>query len=794
MSLDLTLKNSQFNFKMANLRENKIYEFAEFRLDATHLLLCRNNEEISLTPKAVETLLALVQRRGEVVGKDELMGKIWSDAVVEESNLSQYLHILRKTLGKQSDGKPFIETLKRRGYRFNGEVRVSDSGFSPPGRADAEKNKNGFSLNEGSKYEIKKPNSLHQRVERRGNVLALADWTESEKNSGASELTERQNAVSNSEISNLKSKRWLAVAVVVVILLAAVLFVRYRFAPNSAASPFSDESKKELTILHLTNGGEPLDATVSPDGNYFVYHEQNGATARLWLQQTGQTNRLEIVPPMEKIIGGKTFSPDASFVYFIARAELNAPGALYRVPTLGGAASKILDDINTPPSFSPDGSEMVFQRYNFQTRESSLIIAAAEGGSEKVLLARKAEQGFLGFPAWSPDGNLIAFEASKIENSRQVAYAILAVNRQTGENLTLSAEKWENCYRMVWTRDGSGLVVIGTKLGEAYSTRRDQIYYLSYPSGEARRLTSDGSRYQIFSLGITDSDEIIAVPFNRLSQIWALNPNGDARTAVQITDGLADGRAGLVPLADGRIGYIARTGDNLNVLLMDTDGANRKQLFSDLPFVEELRAAPDGKFFVFSTKRDGRNHLFRIDADGANLRQLTFSDIYEVDSTVSPDGDWIVYDSESVSGGTGKRALWKVPSSGGEQILLTDIDCAAPHFSPDGKTLSCVYQEREIFIVSAIDGSTVKTFDTVKIPALNSGARFSPDGQALIYVVHQKNFSNLWRQPVAGGAAEPLTDFTSGDIYNFAFAPDGSRLYVARGYQITDTVLIKNFK
>src|SRR5260221_583202 len=113
MSLDLILKNSQFNLKMDKPSDHKIYEFEEFRLDAVHLMLYHKNEEISLAPKAVETLLVLIERSGEILSTDELMSAIWTDSVVEESNLSQYLHLLRKTLGKRRDGKQFIETLKR---------------------------------------------------------------------------------------------------------------------------------------------------------------------------------------------------------------------------------------------------------------------------------------------------------------------------------------------------------------------------------------------------------------------------------------------------------------------------------------------------------------------------------------------------------------------------------------------------------------------------------------------------------------------------------------------------------
>lgn len=112
---------------MSKRSEQSVYEFEEFRLDAAHSMLYRNGEEISLPPKAVETLLALVVRHGEILSKDELMEIVWADSIVEESNLSQYLHLLRKTLGETRDGKPFIETLRRRGYRFIADVSIVES-------------------------------------------------------------------------------------------------------------------------------------------------------------------------------------------------------------------------------------------------------------------------------------------------------------------------------------------------------------------------------------------------------------------------------------------------------------------------------------------------------------------------------------------------------------------------------------------------------------------------------------------------------------------------------------------
>jgi TolB-like protein/DNA-binding winged helix-turn-helix (wHTH) protein/Flp pilus assembly protein TadD len=101
-----------------------IYEFGDFRLDADHLMLYRRSKEVQLAPKAVETLLALIERDGEIVSKDELLSRIWPDSFVEEANLFLYLSAIRKTLGNQEDGTPYLETRRRRGYRFNGRVRL----------------------------------------------------------------------------------------------------------------------------------------------------------------------------------------------------------------------------------------------------------------------------------------------------------------------------------------------------------------------------------------------------------------------------------------------------------------------------------------------------------------------------------------------------------------------------------------------------------------------------------------------------------------------------------------------
>jgi DNA-binding winged helix-turn-helix (wHTH) protein/TolB-like protein/Flp pilus assembly protein TadD len=103
--------------------EGEFYEFGPYRLDIGERRLSRDGEAVPLTPKAFETLVALIRKNGKVVGKEELIREVWPDSFVEDSSLSQHIYLLRKTLGEGSDGRPYIETVPRLGYRFIAEVR-----------------------------------------------------------------------------------------------------------------------------------------------------------------------------------------------------------------------------------------------------------------------------------------------------------------------------------------------------------------------------------------------------------------------------------------------------------------------------------------------------------------------------------------------------------------------------------------------------------------------------------------------------------------------------------------------
>ena len=119
------LKNSSKIFLKVGFmgqQDNLSYDFGRFRLKTAERVLLREGEPVPLTPKVFDILITLVENRGQIVGKDALMKRVWPTTFVEEGNLTQNVSLLRKALGESAGGAQFIETVPRRGYRFVAQI------------------------------------------------------------------------------------------------------------------------------------------------------------------------------------------------------------------------------------------------------------------------------------------------------------------------------------------------------------------------------------------------------------------------------------------------------------------------------------------------------------------------------------------------------------------------------------------------------------------------------------------------------------------------------------------------
>ncbi len=112
-----------------------LHEFGPFRLDVGLSRLERAGEAITIPPKTFDLLVLLARNTHRVLTKTELMETLWPNTFVEEGNLTQHIYTLRKALGDRPGGKPYIETVPRRGYRLAAEVRVSSAAGESPDTA-----------------------------------------------------------------------------------------------------------------------------------------------------------------------------------------------------------------------------------------------------------------------------------------------------------------------------------------------------------------------------------------------------------------------------------------------------------------------------------------------------------------------------------------------------------------------------------------------------------------------------------------------------------------------------------
>jgi serine/threonine protein kinase/Tol biopolymer transport system component len=588
-------------------------------------------------------------------------------------------------------------------------------------------------------------------------------------------------------VSEIKRhKRGVIFAVVGLALLAIVsigiiLGIRYLrpVSVSSSAKPFG-----QMKVTKLTATGNASQAAISPDGKYVVHVTGGAGKQSLLLRHIATGSDKEIVASNGNDFSWLTFSRDGNYVLYCRVEAGTYP--LFQVPVLGGTPQKLTaEDVDSRVSFSPDGKRFAFVRGEPQKGEATLFLANADGTNEIALRKYKLSDfpsSIWPLPSWSPDGENIAF-AHRLGDARSTN--VVTVQVSDGKEKQITSQRWANIVALSWLADGSGLIITAAEPEVTYVR---QVWYVGYPTGEARKITNDANNYVGLSL-TADSSAFVTVQVEQAPSVW-LAPNGDAARAKQITSSRGDGFAGVAFTPDGKIVY---TGSRVSreLWIANADGSGQKQLMIDAkanvgPFVSS-----DGRYVVFSSARAGASNIWRIDIDGGNLKQLTRG-TRDLSPSISPDGQWVFYSATESE----KQRVAKVPIDGGDSVQLTDYSAGTPLVAPDGKQLAAGYIDEvkkrwSLAIIPVEGGPPIKTFD---ISPLQSRYQWSPDGRALLYTVTRDGVSNIWSQPIDGGAPKQLTDFKSDQIFRFSWSSDGKQLVLARGSVSSDVVLINDLK
>jgi eukaryotic-like serine/threonine-protein kinase len=565
-----------------------------------------------------------------------------------------------------------------------------------------------------------------------------------------------------------------AAALVAIAVLAAAGYGIYAFVNRNRPMPFQN-----ISVTKITNTGNVREVAISPDGKYILHVVDENGQQSLWLRNLPTNSVTQVVAGAEVAYSHLRFSPDGNYLYF----NRTDPGSeelhyLYRAPLLGGAPQKLVTDIDTNVTFSSDGKQLAFLRFNNpDAGKGRLISIPSEGGEEKVLATTTIREG-INDPAWSPDGKTMVGMVLQPGNAFSGLEAIELANQKsriffTSDNIV---------QRPVWMPDGKGLVALA-------QMNTNQIVYVSYPDGKSHPVTRDTNNYSDPSVA-GDGRSIATVMSEGHRNLFTMPAGSNGTTQLrEIASGAGANRFSWTSNSD----FVRDSGD---VGLRQVNGASGAMTTLSSP-ADGFHFGPsvcgDGRYIVFTFFSPAAHtlNIWRMDPSGGNLKQLSFGKIQDF-SVCSADGRWVVYEDA-----TGGGQLMKVSIDGGDAARLSpELVANGYDISPDSKTVAFASfghlgeHIEELTLVPLDPGPAPR-----KLPfeRPRSGAlRFSPDGKAVVYPVRVAGVDNLWMQPLDGSKGKQITDFPAEHINDFHWSFDGKQLGLIRGHADSDVVLIRD--
>jgi serine/threonine protein kinase/Tol biopolymer transport system component len=555
---------------------------------------------------------------------------------------------------------------------------------------------------------------------------------------------------------------------------------------------------KTMKVTKVSNGGAWA-PSISPDGKYVAYVANDVAgQMAIWIKLVATGQAYELVAPAGLNYGGLVFTRDGNYLYYLTQDMNNMSeyyqGDYYRIPIGGGASRKIVSNAGGA-TFSSDGKQMAFIRAVPSRQVHDLIICTDDGTNERVIATRHWPE-ISWLPTWSPDGRFIAFGARN-QDGDGFYNTVMSVPVDGGPEVPVTSYRWLDVGWQVWLGDGTGLMVTGHE----QLTDPMQIYFVAYPRGEVTRVTNDTSSYSTLQI-TADARTLVAEMADVTANIWVA-AGGNASGARQITTGGRDGLGGLSWTPDGKIVYASVSRDHFNnvgansnraIWVVNSDGSNPRQLTVN-GFDMNPAVTPDGREIVFASLRNGGWGIWRSEMEGSNSVLLASGGTTTF-PICSPDGRWIYFRRLSSAS---PPSIWRVPTGGGEPVQISRDYAYYPAVSPDGNWVaffSPSEKRTRLLVIPSTGGEVVKTFNVAPETdylIFSEIVRWTSDGRYLTYIKNQGVTSNIWGQPLDGGAPRQLTNFEAERIFSFAWSAD-NQLAVARGQYNRQIVLLRDFR
>ncbi len=499
-----------------------LYQFDNFQVDLQSFKVWKDGNHVPLEPKAFEVLVFFINNQGRLVEKNELLDAVWNESFVTPNALTRVIAQLRKGLGDDAKEARYIETVPTRGYRFIAEVQTLEPANGKTGNAP------------------------------------LADEP--------------------SQIQQPATPRTLPMKTFVVlgaVLLAVATVVFYLWSQRSRQEWVVVRKTVQITAAPLMD----LHPAFSPDGQSLAYSAIRNGSFEILIKPLAPGSREVQVTADGAQNMQPTWSPDGKQLAYHARQR----GGIWVVPALGGIAQQVVD-FGADPAWSPDGKWIAFQSESpvdiNQTAfaaipPSHIWVVAAEGGTPRQLTDKEYPLGGHGAPAWSPDGQRLAFV------SYLQGYSEIWTMTNEGKSLQRFASGPVSYYDPAFSADGHFIFL--TSGGGNFQLWRKRIASdTGQPLGEPEEVANTGAA---------------------LARYLTVSPDGKriAYSSLIMTNNL-----GSVQLAPP-------TGEVIGEPVFLTQDTNRRKTSPSF--------APDGKSIVYSLWRAGAGgELWLMDPEGGNQR------------------------------------------------------------------------------------------------------------------------------------------------------------------------------
>jgi Tol biopolymer transport system component/DNA-binding winged helix-turn-helix (wHTH) protein len=619
--------------------DKQLYDFGPFRLDLKERMLLRDGAYVSLTPKAFETLVVLIGHNGRIVDKEELLRLVWPDTFVEEATLVKNVSILRKVLGG-AEGRHYIDTFSKRGYRFSAEVRVTEAPEEP---------------------------ARFQAAPALPPVTPVLTPDPEKKAPAPGRLVDSR-------------LRWLLIA----LLMLVVGVVIYWLATQRRRSNGPLYSLKPVPLTSFP--GHQNQVAFSPDGNQiaFVWDQPQGGPSHVYVKLIGSEALLQLTHS-SGADSRPAWSPDGRSISFLRSTPEGR--AWYLTSALGGPERKIADvlpyfDLGSGNSayFSPGGQTLAIVDKSTPADPSSIFLLSLEDSTRRKLTSPPASTTGDYYPAFSPDGKQLAFARAVSFSATDLYLLHLAGSqpkRLTFDGLTIDG--------LAWTSD-SREIVFSSRRGGSFNS----LWRIGIGGGTPERVSTFGE--DVISPAISHNGNRLA--YTRLlddMNIWNLTLDAGGRVtskAPLIASTFRDSDPDYSP--DGRrIAFTSGRNGSFGIWVSDSDGTNPRLLFDGGPYVTgSPRWSPDGRRIAFDTRANdpakaGNPSVWTADVEGGEVRRLTAAATGDVAPSWSHDGAWIYFASTR----SGNLQIWKMPSRGGQAMQVTRKGGFEGFESADGQYL-----------------------------------------------------------------------------------------------------------